>query len=600
MSPALLLPAGAAGAAHPCAAAATRCDGTIHVPLNWADPASERIDVGFAWVPRRDRSRPATGTVLYNGGGPGDALATVAEARRVLGPVLRRQNLLVVGPRGFGRSSRLECDDADKRVPATLQACAARLGERVGFFSSDQVAADIDAVRAALGVPALTFFGNSYGTLFAQAYATRYPARTAAVFLDSAVIAGHDGWASWSNHDSIRSGVGMYDAICRRSRACRAHVGRPSERLEALLRRLRARPDPRVPTMPLASMTTFPDEPVFGRELGAAAAAYVRGDPAPLRRLVALIAPDDALLEAYARPPDLPALLAYNCGDYALPFDRLAPPEQRRRQLEERDARTRPARPFTVAEASPPGGGYDESCAHWRTAGARPPVPPGARYPDVPVLAVGGQLDTTTPPQHTAALAVRFPRSTSVTVPFGTHAFSTGAFGPASACVRRLMLSFVARPRASMPRPRCNAENYRAVGGFPRTTGEAPRALARGLGDRAARRVGAAFVTLADAVARRNPYGQFTLATKREPGLRGGALRFRDATRAIRLDRVRFVSDLTVTGWLRLDRRDRARATVRLSGGGRLRLTWRALRPQDGTVVRGALDGRRFRALIIG
>lgn len=46
---------------HPCATATERCDGEIPVPLDWSDPDSEEITVAFAWVPRGDTTRPATG-----------------------------------------------------------------------------------------------------------------------------------------------------------------------------------------------------------------------------------------------------------------------------------------------------------------------------------------------------------------------------------------------------------------------------------------------------------------------------------------------------------------------------------------------------------
>ena len=69
-------------ARHPCAAATSRCDGEIEVPLDWANPRSERITVAFAWVPRKDGSRPAAGTILANPGGPLPALGAVRETVR--------------------------------------------------------------------------------------------------------------------------------------------------------------------------------------------------------------------------------------------------------------------------------------------------------------------------------------------------------------------------------------------------------------------------------------------------------------------------------------------------------------------------------------
>jgi hypothetical protein len=51
-------------ARHRCAAATTGCEGTIEVPLDWANPNDEKITVPFVWLPRCDQSAPAAGTVV--------------------------------------------------------------------------------------------------------------------------------------------------------------------------------------------------------------------------------------------------------------------------------------------------------------------------------------------------------------------------------------------------------------------------------------------------------------------------------------------------------------------------------------------------------
>lgn len=192
---------------HECAVATTRCDGEIRVPLDWADPESERITVGFAWVPRSDTTRPATGAILANPGGPAAAIAAVPGLEQVLGPVLERRNLLVVEPRGFEASSPLRCPGLDLYDDASIAACAEALGPRVQYFASDQIVADMDAARAALGVQKVSFYGNSYGSVFAHGYATRFPDHTEAVFFDSVVRIGDDGYVSEPIHRLSRRGL---------------------------------------------------------------------------------------------------------------------------------------------------------------------------------------------------------------------------------------------------------------------------------------------------------------------------------------------------------------------------------------------------------
>lgn len=135
--------------------------------------------------------------------------------------MLDRKNLLVVEPRGVGASSPLLCPGLDLGAPETVAACADRLGPRARFFTADQAAADMDAVRRALGVARVTFYGNSYGTLYAQAYAARFPDRLEAVFLDSVTVTDRDGYALWP----LRSRPDHLALICERSHACRALPG---------------------------------------------------------------------------------------------------------------------------------------------------------------------------------------------------------------------------------------------------------------------------------------------------------------------------------------------------------------------------------------
>ncbi|MBF8185438.1 alpha/beta fold hydrolase [Nonomuraea sp. K274] len=179
---------------HECARAVARCDGTLAVPLDWRNPSSERIEVAFAWIPATEH---ATGTILANPGGPLPALPQLPRIQQALGPVLQHQNLLVVDPRGLGKSSPLLCPGLNLSEPDTIAACAAHLGSRARFFTADQAVRDMDAVRRTLGAGPVTFYGNSYGTAYAQAYAARHSESLAAAFLDSTSVTSADGYALW-------------------------------------------------------------------------------------------------------------------------------------------------------------------------------------------------------------------------------------------------------------------------------------------------------------------------------------------------------------------------------------------------------------------
>ncbi|MGH8794713.1 MAG: alpha/beta fold hydrolase, partial [Stackebrandtia sp.] len=232
---------------HECADATKRCDGVIEVPLDWSNPSGEKIEVAFAFVPHADQSRPAEGAILGNPGGPGAAIGEDLIFDTALGPVLDTQDLFVVDPRGTGKSTPLRCDDLDLREPQTIRDCAAEIGDRVQFFTADQVAADMNAVRQALGLPAVTFYGNSYGTLFAQAFATRFPEQTRAVFVDSVVLTDEAGYADvFASGRAIRDGLVGFEAVCEESAACRALPGDAEERWADLVAHLRDNPDPEI------------------------------------------------------------------------------------------------------------------------------------------------------------------------------------------------------------------------------------------------------------------------------------------------------------------------------------------------------------------
>lgn len=591
-------PAATPAPTHECATATQRCDGSIEVPVDWTDPASARITVSFAWLPRRDRSRPAEGTVLTIHGGPTAALPMAEIYARALGPVLDRQNMLIVDPRGFGGSTPLLCPTVDLDRPDSIAECAERVGSRARHFTSDQAVADLDAVRDALGVRSVSVYGSSYGTVWGHAYATRFPHRTRSVLLDSVVRIGADGYVRWPLGRPAHPDLGNLDVVCRPSRPCQALPDRPRQAWADLVTRLRDRPDPAVPLPALLRLPQQTVEPAVGRELTAAATVYLAGDPLPLRRLARTFA--GAGEQRTGPDPTVAGYLAYLCGDAAYPYERAATPDERRRQLDAVYAQRRPFAPFTAAEVlAATGGDQHEWCLHWPTPRPIPPVPPGSRYPAAPMLAVGGELDVATPASNAVDLARRFPAGRSLVHRFGGHTAALGAVagltGPYWTCASETVRSFLLAPERFRQRAGCTAENYLAVGDFPVTSEDLPDVTAPWLAARERTLVVAAVATAVDALARRNPNGAATSGLPGEPGLRGGTLRF-PAPGVVTLLETRFVADTAVSGRVIVSAADRAVAELVVTvGSGRhaVRLEWTACRPAEATVVTGALDGSR-------
>ncbi|MBF8185439.1 alpha/beta hydrolase [Nonomuraea sp. K274] len=355
---------------------------------------------------------------------------------------------------------------------------------------------------------------------------------------------------------------------------------------------LREHPDPEVPLIALRSVEGV-NEPVFGREVNAAATAYLAGDSEPLRRLarVSAGAPSQPIEGA-----EWAGYLAYRCGDGSFPYDREADPAERLDQLERYYQRERPLAPYTPADLGLDVRNGLEFCVNWPTPRHSPVLPPDADLPDVPVMVVGGDFDTHPPASVRAAMRA-FPGATFVRVPFGGHSLAWGP-GRAGACVAAALRSFVTDHR--VPRVRCTAENYCALGAFPRSLGEVAPVPAAGLDTGRRRVLAAAFATAADAVARRNPYNLLHGRLTDQPGLRGGRVGFGNGS--ITLDEAAFVPGVSVSGQITLTPAGDANASLSVRALGspdgrayRVELAWEAFLPHERPALSGTFDGASFK-----
>ncbi|MFI6394922.1 alpha/beta fold hydrolase [Nonomuraea sp. NPDC050540] len=573
-------PASAQPGTHECAGATTRCDGSVQVPLDWDDPASQRISVAFAFIPAKNT---ADGTIVANPGGPGPVISTLDGIQDSLGPVLKSKNLLLMDPRGIGESSRLVCEGAALDKPETIAPCAKKIGPKAAYYTADQASHDLEAVRRALGLGRVSYYGNSYGTVFAQAYAAHHPRSLDAIFLDSTVVVEPTGYASWEYF--THSQMTHLDTVCDRSKECAALPGKASGIWTRLVERLRRHPDPAVSVFQTYILRNV-ERPLYGREATAAADAYLRGDTAPLYRLAR-----DLPTGLPTRPdPDFAGYLAFRCGDGAFPFDRHTPGPGRRAQAERYYQRERPLAPYEVTDIYP---GFDtaEPCIDWPTPRHSPVRPPGQTPPSIPVLAMAGELDFNGGPGAVARSLRAFPNVSVLTVPFGDHALTIPPSGPgaASHCARETLRAFLATKRVTDQG--CTAENYRAVGRFPRRLADVAPHRAPTLTTTQQRVLAAVLATAADATARRNP-NIFPPSTPNHPGLRGGQLTL---GADITLTQLRYVEDVQVTGTIALTSHSSATATLRAETGGRtheVTLAWNPFTTDP--KVAGTFDGASF------
>lgn len=182
-----------AGPGHPGISA--QC-GTLRRPLNPDDPDSGTIELRVAVVAALDLE-PEPDPLVPLAGGPGQGAVQFYSAYSgAFEGVRRSRDILLIDQRGTGESARMDCQIEDEIVEGqyddeqTLEytaACLEQLPHDPRFFTTSVAVTDIEAVRNALGYPALNLLGTSYGTRVAQHYVRRYPSSTRSVILDGVV-----------------------------------------------------------------------------------------------------------------------------------------------------------------------------------------------------------------------------------------------------------------------------------------------------------------------------------------------------------------------------------------------------------------------------
>ncbi len=423
-----------------------RC-GRIEVPLDREDLSAGTTSVAFAVVPRREQSRPSLGTIVPNPGGPGGStiLGSGPGYVTTLGPLLRRRELLLMDPRGVGRSDRLRCSALEdpalifgprNRQLSRFGACGRQLGQRARYNGTGAVADDLDDVRRALGLGKLDLFGDSYGTFLMATYAERHPGGTRSVVLSGAYPVNFDPWG----RESARALRRAITLVCARSHRCQGSTVIAG--LSGLAKRLRSRPlitdvryrnrdyvvriDERQLADAVYTAYSGSASPRGQRAVVQASTAARRGDLKPTRRLViqnmkglaSVFSPGVGQLYSF------PSALATTCHDYPRVFDYADDPAIRRQVFTRALDNLRPQAfaPFSPRAWAGRTSGEVDFCLNWPDdPTAEVPFLPGAPLPDVPVLVLSGDLDANTPSGSGRQAAAQFPHARWVEVRGSGH-----------------------------------------------------------------------------------------------------------------------------------------------------------------------------------
>lgn len=230
------------------------------VPEDHAHPQGRKIALNIAWLPADNKGGGTPDPVFFLAGGPGQAAtdhAAIIDA--ALKETRKQRDIVLIDQRGTGKSNPLDCRDAkgqplkldetaafdEASFSAYVGQCLASLTGRADprFYTTGDAIADLDAVRAALGVAKINVIGGSYGTRVAQQYTMHYPQHTRSVVLDG--VAPNRLVVGGEFAPRLDEALRRQDAQCAALPACKARFATTGDlitRLKALKARLAAAP----------------------------------------------------------------------------------------------------------------------------------------------------------------------------------------------------------------------------------------------------------------------------------------------------------------------------------------------------------------------
>ena len=602
--------------------------GSLTRPLDPAGHVPGALTVGFEFYPHSEAG-PAVGTIIAQEGGPGFSTTGSRDGYvRLFTPLRTTRDIVLIDKRGTGRSSVIKCPWLQHHDSAlAIAACGARLGKTAWLYSSAYAADDVAAVLAALGTGKVDYYGDSYGTFFGQVLAVRHPDLLRTITLDSAYpVIGETAFdPSEPDH-----GVPAFEKACQRSPSCAALGGSATARFDALLASLRAHPVTGMAPGPTGVMQPVTanagalfavvalagNSPTAYRDIDAAGRALLgQGDAVPLLRLVAEATGDSAGYSP-AKSFSNGEAEAVTCADYPLLFDMRAPPAARQAEYAKHLAAARANNPglyapFTLDEALHATSNplALNACIPWPAAPgwAAPghPVAADARFPNVPVLVLSGELDTVTSPKEGRWTTALFPNAYFVVVHNTTHETAVGDEGywvpPYGAdlarCAGPIVLAFVAsggdpgdtscalrvRPIRTVP---AFASSWQNVAPAAALAGNAADASGLTLASAVAETVG-------DVIAR-----YYVTTSNFGGGLRGGGFTLHGTRRGydFALNGLRWTQDLSVSGtitWDQID--DHVLATVSFAApghSGTLTIHWHDRARDAPALLQGEVDAQ--------
>ncbi len=448
-----LLP-GAAGAApkwETCLGAYLQLEcGTYSMPLDRTGKLSGTTTVRAIRQPAVEG--PRMGTMFVIAGGPGQSSLAMLGLVNSLFAGANRYDIIAVDQRGSGTSEPLLCprlelgsfkwNGADPSTDGPFTDCSVALGAPRAAYNTAEAVEDLEAIRSDLAIENATFFGVSYGTKVALAYAKAHPSRTKSLLLDSVLPTDMPDAFDVDNLAALRESL---KRICAAKR-CNGIGSAPIDNTAKLAARLLKRPIPTYTVSPTGKLSlaeidadalyaitfTADLDPWIYSQLPGTLSSALSGNTAQLQRLFAVItgstAATDSLRSAkrtarlakQRKPRKLtPSKLrrgdrvrgremidvsgfsntmfyATTCADFAPPWQRSEAVAGRQAAIDAGAAAIPAAslRPFPRTTVS--ANSTSAACRGWQQDPDLPAIGQGP-LPEIPTLALAGALDVRTP-----------------------------------------------------------------------------------------------------------------------------------------------------------------------------------------------------------
>ena len=423
----------------------------LAVPIDHAKPGSnERITIRFAVS---FASKESKGILFYVVGGPGGSGLQAAESYLASfdSRLTEEMDVVFFDQRGIGPLNGIKCAEAGLAFDMTsfsldqperaifaaktfAQDCPLQTphSDLLPHLTTQDAIQDLEDFRKAIGNPKVWLYGESYGTQFAQAYATRYPEALNGLIIDGVVDLTLN--AEQYYGEDVRTVEKLLAKVldgCDADAQCHADMGAPAAQVyDALAAKLQAGPVPvdypladgsfakREMTAAILESNAFyalygPDSRVaFLRTLAAAA----KGNLVPLVRLgYSNLGADPETL----RPADDPswyggAYYGITCPDYDDAGS--GDPEAHAREILDQARALAPSAPRLIRDF------YAERlvCAFWPAKGDGKRAEPfrGGGYP---TLVLNSDSDPATPVSNGIAVFKHAQNASMITMQGGPH-----------------------------------------------------------------------------------------------------------------------------------------------------------------------------------